>query len=166
MAALERCTAQAEQLVRWHREGNRSGGGRIRRLPGYAELTDLDVLALPFTRVEAQEVIALEAGCVSWDELAVRVDPRALPRVAPATVCPAPMTPSAVAVPVLFVADVAASAFYLDRLDIRIDFLHGEPPFYGSVSRDGATIDLTLVHAPVLVPGVVDREGAIMAFAG
>ncbi|UEJ82564.1 hypothetical protein Bra3105_17310 [Brachybacterium halotolerans subsp. kimchii] len=75
MAALERCTAQAEQLVRWHREGNRPVGGRIRRLPGYAELNDLDVLARPFTRVEAQEVIALEAGCVSWDELAVRVDP-------------------------------------------------------------------------------------------
>lgn len=158
---------QAEQLVRWHREGDRSVGGRIRRLPRYAALTDLDVLALPFTRVEAQKVIALEAGCVSWDEFGARAEACALPRDAPAAGSPEAAMASASSPPALFVADAAAaSAFYVDRLGFRIDFLHGEPPFYGSVSHDGTTIHLEFVHPPVFAPGVVDREGLIMALIG
>nr|WP_238356894.1 VOC family protein [Kribbella italica] len=65
----------------------------------------------------------------------------------------------------MYVADVDASAtFYRDRLGFRIGFLHGNPPFYGSVSRDGATLHLKLVHEPVFAAGVVEREGLIMAF--
>ncbi len=53
------------------------------------------------------------------------------------------------AVPILFVRDVPASAaFYRDRLGFGIDFLHGEPPFYGSVSRGEACLHLRCVHAP------------------
>lgn len=69
------------------------------------------------------------------------------------------------AVPVVFVADVPASAaFYRDSLGFSIDFLHGDPPFYGSVSRDGACLHLKFVHEPVILPGREDREGFIMAF--
>lgn len=53
------------------------------------------------------------------------------------------------AVPILFVRDVPASAaFFRDKLGFQIDFLHGEPPFYGSVSRGGACLHLRCVHAP------------------
>lgn len=53
------------------------------------------------------------------------------------------------AVPILFVRDVAASAgFYRDRLGFAVDFLHGTPPFYGAVSRDGACLHLRRVAAP------------------
>jgi catechol 2,3-dioxygenase-like lactoylglutathione lyase family enzyme len=52
-------------------------------------------------------------------------------------------------VPILFVRDVPASAaFFRDRLGFAIDFLHGEPPFYGSVSRDGVCLHLRFVHQP------------------
>ena len=51
------------------------------------------------------------------------------------------------AVPILFVRDVpAAAAFYEARLGFKIEFLHGEPPFYGSVSRDRARLHLRFVH--------------------
>ncbi len=53
------------------------------------------------------------------------------------------------AIPVLFVRDVPASAaFFRDRLGFATDFLYGEPPFYGSVSRGGACLHLRCVHEP------------------
>lgn len=59
------------------------------------------------------------------------------------------MTAMKSAIPILFVRDVPASAaFYRDRLGFAIDFLHGEPPFYGSVSRGGACLHLRCVHEP------------------
>jgi len=51
--------------------------------------------------------------------------------------------------PILFVRDVAKSAHYFrDVLGFGIDFLYGEPPFYGAVSRDEACIHLRHVHTP------------------
>ncbi len=51
--------------------------------------------------------------------------------------------------PILFVTDVSASArFYQTRLGFKTDFLYGEPPFYGSVSRDGFCLHLRFVHQP------------------
>lgn len=51
--------------------------------------------------------------------------------------------------PILFVRDVPASAaFYREKLGFAVDFLHGEPPFYGSVSRGGACLHLRCVHKP------------------
>lgn len=53
------------------------------------------------------------------------------------------------AIPILFVRDVPASAaFFRDRLGFGIDFLHGDPPFYGAVSRDGACLHLRCVREP------------------
>jgi uncharacterized glyoxalase superfamily protein PhnB len=52
-------------------------------------------------------------------------------------------------VPILFVRDVPASAaYYRDKFGFQIDFLYGEPPSYGSVSRDSACIHLRCVHEP------------------
>lgn len=51
--------------------------------------------------------------------------------------------------PILFVRDVPASAAYFrDKLGFAIDFLYGEPRFYGSVSRDGVCIHMRCVHQP------------------
>lgn len=53
------------------------------------------------------------------------------------------------AVPILFVRDVAASAaFFQTALDFEIDFLYGEPPFYGAVSRGDACLHLRYVGQP------------------
>ena len=69
------------------------------------------------------------------------------------------------AAPVLFVREVNASAaFFRDILGFEIDFLYGEPPFYGAVSRDGAVLHLKWVHDAVFGAGRVEAEGLIMAF--
>lgn len=65
----------------------------------------------------------------------------------------------------IFVANVQASAeFFKTTLGFSIDFLHGQPPFYGAVSRDGACLHLKFVHEPVLTVGTQDRDGFIVAF--
>ena len=66
MSRLDIYKKQAKQLVRWHREGNYSIGGRIRGLARYRTVTDREALALEFPLREAQEVIALEAGYTNW----------------------------------------------------------------------------------------------------
>lgn len=51
--------------------------------------------------------------------------------------------------PILFVRDVPASAaFFREKLGFETDFLHGTPPFYGSVSRGGACLHLRCVDEP------------------
>ena len=158
MPKLETYKKQAKLLVRWHRDGNFSIGGRIRQLARYRTLSDREALALKFPLTEAQEIIALEAGFASWAELKASTE-AALP------IREQVQTRDMSAKPVLCVADVDASAaFYRDQLGFRIDFLHGNPPFYGSVSRDGATLHLKLVHEPVFAAGAAEREGLIMAF--
>lgn len=160
MFTLETYRKQAKLLVRWHREGNHSIAGRIRTLPRHALLTDREALDQSFTLGEAQEIIAREAGYENWTELktACQADLPVEPRSA-SKLC------IAAAVPVLFVADVGKSAiFYRNTLGFTIDFLHGQPPFYGSVSRDGARLHLKWVHEPVFGPGRIDAERLIMAF--
>jgi catechol 2,3-dioxygenase-like lactoylglutathione lyase family enzyme len=160
MSRLEIYKKQAKQLVRWHRDGNYSIGGRIRGLARYKTLTDREALALAFPLREAQEIIAVEAGHASWAALkaAVADQPTPARRVSP----PPRLTR---AVPIVFVADVQASAeFFRDTLGFSIEFLHGQPPFYGAVSRDGACVHLKFVHEPVFAIGTEDSDGLIMAF--
>jgi uncharacterized glyoxalase superfamily protein PhnB len=42
-------------------------------------------------------------------------------------------------------------------------FTYGEPPFYGQVRRDKAVINLRLVHGPVFVDDVREREELLAA---
>ena len=160
MSRLDIYKKQAKQPVRWHREGNYSIGGRIRGLARYRKVTDRQALALAFPLREAQEIIAVEAGYASWAALKVAVANE-----------PAPTRPRSPtlrltrALPVIFVANVTSSAwFFRNTLGFSIDFLHGEPPFYGSVSRGGACVHLKFVHEPVFAVGAQDREGLITAF--
>src|SRR5208282_5319019 len=69
MVSFDNLKKQAKLLVRWHRAGNYSVGGRIRGLPRYRNLTDAETLALRFPLSEAQEIIALEAGYANWAAL-------------------------------------------------------------------------------------------------
>jgi uncharacterized glyoxalase superfamily protein PhnB len=53
------------------------------------------------------------------------------------------------AIPILLVRDVGASAAYFEeKLGFETDFLYGEPPFYGSVSRGGVCLHLRFVREP------------------
>ena len=160
MLNLDNLKKQAKLLVRWHREGNYSIGERIRSLPRYRNLTDVEALALKFPLTEAQEIIAFEAGYASWAELKTGL------AVAPKLAKPALSAPEIKgAKPVIFVRNVQTSAaFFRDKLGFTIDFLHGHPPFYGSVSRGGACLHLRFVHEPVFKEGVREKEGLLSAF--
>jgi len=157
---LDNLKKQAKLLVRWHREGNYSIGERIRSLPRYRNLTDVEALALKFPLSEAQEIIALDAGYASWAELKSGLADTPKP------------VKSALAVPqlkgakpVIHVTDVQTSAaFFRDKLGFTIDFLHGHPPFYGSVSRGAASLHLRFVHEPVFRDGIREREQLLAAF--
>ncbi|RZZ90334.1 VOC family protein [Pseudoxanthomonas winnipegensis] len=146
MPLLDTYRKQAKQLVRWHRAHNLSIGGRVRLLPRFAGHSDAEILAMPMPLALAQEVVAAEAGFDSWAALKASstlnkdADPTAAvdqtPRVRGV-------------VPILFVRDVAdAARFYQQQLGFAIGFLHGHPPFYGAVSRNGACVHLRFVHAP------------------
>jgi catechol 2,3-dioxygenase-like lactoylglutathione lyase family enzyme len=160
MSQLEAYRKQAKQLVRWHREGNYSIGGRIRGLPRYQHLTDAEALKLRFPLSEAQEIIAREGGFASWAELKASMteEPQAARK-------PGNRAVIKTAIPVVFVSDVAqSSAFYRDKLHFSIDFLHGNPPFYAGISRDGVTLHLRFVHEPVIVQELREKESLLAAF--
>ena len=158
--SLENFKKQAKLLVRWHRERNYSVGGRIRQLSRYKELTDGEVLALLFPLNEAQEIIALEQGYSSWAELKESL------KEAPGVTRTAPVAVKLMeGIPVVTVSDVQRAAeFYRDKLGFAIDFLHGHPPFYASVSRDEARIHLRFVHQPAFVAGLREQEQLLSAF--
>jgi uncharacterized glyoxalase superfamily protein PhnB len=159
MPTIETYRKQAKLLLRWHREGNYSIGGRVRKLERYQSLTDCEVLALKFPLTVAQEIVALEAGHHSWAELK-------------AATAGAPKTPRASSgepflkdvAPILLVRDVKASAaFFQQRLGFKIDFLHGLPPFYGAVSRDGVCLHIRYVHQPLFAQAAVQEKSLICA---
>jgi len=97
----------AKLLVRWHRAGNYSVGGRIRILPRYRNLTDVEALALRFPLSEAQEIIALEAGYANW--AALKAGLSTVPKQDQAVARPSPVHKGAV--PILFVANVRLGSF-------------------------------------------------------
>lgn len=52
------------------------------------------------------------------------------------------------ACPQLFTTDMTRScAFFTRKLGFAIGFLHGDPPFYGQVTRDGVRLNLRHVDA-------------------
>jgi catechol 2,3-dioxygenase-like lactoylglutathione lyase family enzyme len=159
MPNFENLKKQAKLLVRWHRAGNHSVGGRIRSLPRYRNLTDVEALALKFPLSEAQEIIALESGYESWAALKSGFSTMAEQAQAVAT---GPVLKGAM--PVVFVSNVQTSAaFFRDKLGFAIDFLHGHPPFYASVSRGAARLHLRFVHEPVITPAVREREDGLLS---
>ncbi|MEI9904185.1 MAG: VOC family protein [Asticcacaulis sp.] len=159
MPTLETHRKHAKLLLRWHRDGNYSVGEKVRQLDRFGALTDRQVLDMPFSLALAQEIVAREAGHASWTELkTASADVPKTPR--PPAGAPALKTVT----PILFVRNVTATAqWFRDRLGFAIDFLHGSPPFYGSVSRDGACLHLRFVHAPVFAAMAAQEESLILA---
>jgi len=142
MPSIETYRKHAKQLIRWHRERNYSIGEKVRLLERYRHLTDVEALEMALPLTLAQEIVAVEAGFRDW--AALKAGAHALERPSRAETNEPTL---AGAVPILFVRNVAATAmFYEEKLGFRIDFLHGAPPFYGSVSRDRACLHLRFVH--------------------
>jgi catechol 2,3-dioxygenase-like lactoylglutathione lyase family enzyme len=149
---------QAKQLVRWHRERNYSIGEKFRLLERYRHLTDVDALNTPLPLTVAQEIVAVEAGFEDWTALKASAD------INPISTGVEGEPTFLSTVPILFVRDVnRAAAFYVDRLGFQIDFLHGNPPFYGSVSRDRSCLHLRLVHDPNFAALAAREKSLILA---
>jgi predicted enzyme related to lactoylglutathione lyase len=67
-------------------------------------------------------------------------------------------------VPILLVCDVTAAAHFFEvNMGFAIDLLYGEPPFYGSVSRDGIRLHLRFVREPVFAAAAAREESLIAA---
>lgn len=156
MPKIESYRKQAKQLVRWHKDGNYSLGGHVRTLDRYRNIKDAEVLAMPFPLALAQEIVAVEAGYKDWAALKTAVDGVAMPeREEKPLICKS-------VVPILFVRDVTkAAAFYVEKLGFERDFLHGNPPFYGAVSRDGVCLHLRFVHETGFAD-MSEREGGLI----
>jgi catechol 2,3-dioxygenase-like lactoylglutathione lyase family enzyme len=66
--------------------------------------------------------------------------------------------------PSLYVTDFdAACAFFAEKLGFEIVFTYGEPPFYGQVRRDLATLNLRLIHGPVFVGDIRESQELLAA---
>lgn len=64
----------------------------------------------------------------------------------------------------LFVADIQRSCdFYTNKLGFAVEFIYGDPPFYGQVVRDNARLALRLVFEPVFAGDVRKREHLLSA---
>ncbi len=64
----------------------------------------------------------------------------------------------------LYVRDLKTSTdFFTAKLGFTIDFVYGDPPFYGQVSRDNARLALRYMDEPFFAEDIRDREGLLSA---
>jgi len=64
----------------------------------------------------------------------------------------------------LYVRDLKASTdFFTSKLGFTIDFVYGDPPFYGQVSRDNARLIMRHMDEPFFAADIREREGLLSA---
>jgi catechol 2,3-dioxygenase-like lactoylglutathione lyase family enzyme len=64
----------------------------------------------------------------------------------------------------LYVRDLKASTdFFTTKLGFSIDFVYGEPPFYGQVSRDNARLALRWMDESFFAEDIRQRAGLLSA---
>ena len=64
----------------------------------------------------------------------------------------------------LYVRDLKASTeFFAGKLGFTIDFVYGDPPFYGQVSRDNALLALRSMDESFFAEDIRQREGLLSA---
>jgi catechol 2,3-dioxygenase-like lactoylglutathione lyase family enzyme len=160
MPNLENLKKQAKQYLRWHRQRYYPVAAEIRAgLPRFRQLSDAQILEASFKLADAQELVARQRGFAGWQALksgadAMTDDPR--------QATPRPVFTSIEAQ--LFVANIQSSCdFYTNKLGFTVEFVYGDPPFYGQVRRDHARLNLRLVCEPVFVEGIREREHLLSA---
>lgn len=159
MPNLENLRKQAKQYLRWHRERYYPVAAAIRTaLPRFSDLSDEQILEATFKLADAQELVARQMGFEGWQALKSGAhamtdeSKNALPRPVLNSVAPQ-----------LFVADIKASCeFFTAKLGFVVDFIYGDPPFYGQVVRDNARFVFRQVDQPVFTD-IREREGLLSA---
>ena len=160
MPNIENLKKQAKQYLRWHREQYHPVAAQIRAaLPRFRNLGVVQISESNFKLSDAQELVARQMGFDGWQALksgadAMTDEPRQTP--------PRPILSSIE--PQLFVANIKSSCdFYTNKLGFAVEFMYGDPPYYGQVVRDNARLNLRLVFEPVFVADVRKREHLLSA---
>jgi catechol 2,3-dioxygenase-like lactoylglutathione lyase family enzyme len=163
MPNLENLKKQAKLVLRWHRDRYYPVAAQIRAvLPRYRHLSDREILAASFKLSDAQELVARQRGFASWPALKTGIE--TMPEHASRTASKPVITATAAE---LFVSDIKASCdFFTQKLGFSIVFVYGEPPFYAQVKRDRGLLNLKHMDAPVIDPGLRDRESLLSADMG
>jgi catechol 2,3-dioxygenase-like lactoylglutathione lyase family enzyme len=159
MSNLENLKKQAKQYLRWHRAQYYPVAAIIRaHLPRFRQLSDPEILSAAFRLADAQELVARKEGLEGWQAL----------RKGASTVMSQPHPHSR---PILnsvaahlYVRDLKASTdFFTNKLGFVVDFVYGDPPFYGQVSRDNARLALRFMDEPFFAEDIRQREGLLSA---
>jgi uncharacterized glyoxalase superfamily protein PhnB len=160
MSNLENLRKQAKQYLRWHRDRYYPVAAIIRKyLPRFGQFSDRVILAADFKLADAQELVAREKGFEGWQALRIGAHtmiPPSKQRVVQ------PILNSVA--PHLFVQNINASCeFFQSKLGFTVDFVYGDPPFYGQVSRDNARLALRYMEEPVFAGDIREREELVLA---
>jgi len=159
MSNLENFRKQAKQYLRWHRDRYYPVAAMVREyVARFRQLSDQEILAAKFRLADAQELVARKEGFADWQALRTGANP-AMSQTQPAS---QPFLTSVAAH--LYVRDLKASTdFFTIKLGFTIDFVYGEPPFYGQVSRDNARLALRHMDEPFFAKDIRERETLLSA---
>ena len=159
MPNLENLRKQAKQYLRWHRERYYPVAAIIREhLPRFRLLSDPEILTAAFCLADAQELVARKEGFEGWQALRTG----ASTAMSQTQLHSQPVLTSVAAH--LYVRDLQASTdFFTTKLGFTIDFVYGDPPFYGQVSRDNARLALRHMDESFFEEDIREREGLLSA---
>jgi uncharacterized glyoxalase superfamily protein PhnB len=160
MANIENLKKQAKQYLRWHRERYYPVAATIRTtLPRFREMGDVEILESNFRLADAQELVARQEGFDGWRALISGAEAMSdRPKQSPSHPTLASIEAQ------LFVADVQNSCdFYREKLGFKVEFVYGDPPFYGQLRRDNVRLNLRLISEPVFAGGIRKREDLFSA---
>jgi catechol 2,3-dioxygenase-like lactoylglutathione lyase family enzyme len=159
MLNIENLRKQAKQYLRWHRERYYPVAATIRdHLPRFRQLSDQEILTADFYLADAQELVARKEGFEGWQALKTGTS-TAMPESHKQS---QPILNSVAAH--LYVRDLKVSTdFFTTKLGFAIDFIYGEPPFYGQVSRDNAKLALRYMDESFFTEDIRQREGLLSA---
>ena len=159
MPNIENLRKQAKQYLHWHRERYYPVAAIIREhLPRFRHLSDPEILAAAFRLADAQELVARKEGFEGWQALRTGAS-TAMSQTHPNS---RPILTSVAAH--LYVRDLKASTdFFTNKLGFTIDFVYGDPPFYGQVSRDNARLALRYMDESFFAEDIRQREGLLSA---
>ncbi len=157
MPNLENLKKQAKQYLRWHRDRYYPVAAIIREhVPRFSELSDPEILAAAFRLADAQELVARKEGFEGWTALRTGAC-TAMSQTHPHS---QPILTSVAAH--LYVRDIKASTgFFTTKLGFTIDFVYGDPPFYGQVSRDNARLALHVGWMRLSLPKDIPGTGGL-----
>jgi uncharacterized glyoxalase superfamily protein PhnB len=126
----------------------------------FRHIGDVQILESSFRLADANTLlVARQMGFDGWQALksgadAMTDDPR--------QTTPRPILSSISSQ--LFVANIKSSCdFYTNKLGFAVEFIYGDPPYYGQVFRDNARLALRLVCEPVFAGDVRKREHLLSA---